>query len=272
MLGADRLGRLEALIGERRWHTRMSTTATSGRDVRIAASRVGPSPACPTTSSPASTTRRAIPSRIAGAVIRKDETERHLRPPGLLSAAPDSSSLGMNPRMPLLASRGPYALASRLDVSTINGGGPSTASSRATSNPSTSGSPMSSSITSGRRARAAARPEVPSADSPTTSNPSADKHSPRLDAEAGVVVDDEDRVHGGIVARRRRSTNRVIPDDDEAPRVARSAQDRVKTDQRIERAPTARPASRSPPRSPWHPAAARRSPGAARRTARGRGP
>src|SRR4029079_7498431 len=110
-------------------------------------------------------------------VVCKDETQRHPTSASARMAAPEICSLEMKPSACPFVRRLPYARASRLEVSTTNGGGPSIARLRATSNPSTSGRPMSSSTKSGRRAATASRPDAPSTASPITRKPSASRRS-----------------------------------------------------------------------------------------------
>src|SRR5689334_10572998 len=105
---------------------------------------------------------------------------RHRNPPNLLahcnrlrSVSPERSLLATKPNAPLAAIRLPYSRASRLETSTMLRP-PSTASSRAaTSNPSTSGSWMSSRTSSGSSASTSASAVVPVSASPTTSKPSS---------------------------------------------------------------------------------------------------
>src|SRR5438034_5765845 len=69
--------------------------------------------------------------------------------------------------------RGPYASASRLEISTTAGGSGAAASRSATAKPSRSGSWISSSTTSGRNRSDSTSAAPPSAASPRTANPSA---------------------------------------------------------------------------------------------------
>jgi hypothetical protein len=132
----------------------MSTTATSGRWIRIAASRPGPSPAWATTSNPASTTRRQHDQRrrtIIGEFARDLEA--------LYVREPDVEQQHIRAKRP--------------------------------------------------RRRQTRSPVDRLADD---IEPVGRQDRPRLDAEARVVVDDEDRVHADIVARQHPSAYRVTPD------------------------------------------------------------
>src|SRR3954464_12548356 len=102
-----------------------------------------------------------------------------------VSAAPESSPFGMNPRAPLRWTRGPKSELSRLDVSTT-AGAPSTLVMRAaTSKPSMSGRLTSSSTRSGCSSPAAAIAVRPSGASPITSNPSLSNRRRAVDRKAG---------------------------------------------------------------------------------------
>ena len=97
---------------------RMSTIATSGRCSRTAASSSSAVQAWATTLNPASTSRRAMPSRSSTESSARTIRRRHDASASARIAAPDSSSLRMNPSAPLVASRPPNSVASRLEVST----------------------------------------------------------------------------------------------------------------------------------------------------------
>ena len=106
----------------------------------------------------------------------------------------------MNPRTRLAASRGPYAPASRLDVRTTNGGGPSTASCAGDLEPLDVGQAdveqdeVGSKRAGGRETRQSVRGLADDVEAVRR------EQRARLDAEAGGVIDDEDGVHGAIVA------------------------------------------------------------------------
>ena len=155
---ADRLCGAEALVGVGRRHPDVDD-----RDIRLVlagrAQEASASPAWATTSKPASASRRATPSRSRTESSARTTPQGHGRSTNARIAAPEIRSLGMNPRTWLFADAGRRLAASRLDVSTTSGGGPSTARALATSKPSMSGRPMSSSTKSGCSARAASRPE-----------------------------------------------------------------------------------------------------------------
>ena len=85
------------------------------------------------------------------------------------SAGPDSSALARKPRAPHGVIMLAKSLTSWLDVSTTAGGSSSRVRSNATSNPSMSGSCMSSRTIAGRSSLATASAEAPSDASPTTS-------------------------------------------------------------------------------------------------------
>ena len=174
---ADRLGRTQPFVGVGRWHPDVDD-----RHVRKVLARRPQQrrprrrPGRPPRTRHRPGGARRLPARGSKSSAR---TSRRVivGPTSARIAAPETCSLGMKPRASPFVRRRPYARASRLEVSTTNGGGPSIARARATSNPSTSGRPMSSRTKSGRRDRAASRPDAPSTAWPITSKPSASRTS-----------------------------------------------------------------------------------------------
>ena len=101
----------------------------------------------------------------------------------------------MNPSTRLLARRGPYALASRLDVKTTNGGGPSTGQRPCDLEALDVGQAdveQDEIRQEGPRSRQARGAVGRLADDVEAVGL---EQGPRLEPEARVVIDDEDRVH-----------------------------------------------------------------------------
>ena len=115
------------------------------------------------------------------------------------SAAPDRSCLATNPHAPI-RTRGRGTAGRRSSTSTITAGPPLSAVSRsATAKPSMSGRRTSSSTTSGRRARAASIPDVPSVRLADDLPAVAFEQRARSGPEGGVIVDDEERRGHAVV-------------------------------------------------------------------------
>ncbi len=212
MLVADRLGGAEALVGVGRWHPDVGD-----RDVRVVladrSEEPVASPAWATTSKPASPSNRAMPSRRSTESSASTIRSGHGTGIRARIAAPDSSSLGMNPRTRLAVSRGPY-------VAGIPAGGQDDERRRAVHGELASDIEALD-VRAGRcragrgRVGGFGRPRdriSPSAASPSDLEAVGSEEGARLHAEAGGVIDDEDGVHTPIVAGATVPSYRVIPD------------------------------------------------------------
>src|SRR4051812_20259834 len=127
----------------------------------------------------------AARSELMAEVLRTPSGQRVFYRMSSVSAAPESSPFGMNPRAPLRCTSGPKSELSRLEVSTT-AGAPSTLVIRAaTSKPSMSGRLTSSSTRSGLSSPAAVIAVRPSGASPTTSKPSLSNSRRAVDRKVG---------------------------------------------------------------------------------------
>ena len=121
MLGSDRLGGAKTFVRMRRRHLDIDdgdigAMLVDGRQELIAGARLRDD-------SEARFLQQAGDALSEQQrVVRDDEPQRHALAADARMLAPESSSFGMKPRAWLPSRRGPYASASRLEVSTTNGG------------------------------------------------------------------------------------------------------------------------------------------------------
>ena len=180
----------------------MSPTTTSGWWASALRSRSSASPACVTTSNPASASRRAMPSRISTSssptITRTGAGIRSRYPIVLVPVRIRQQPPQRRVRQILLGderagpgrartSSAPAASAS-LDVRRTRGRHGRADSSRASSMPSPSGNPTSTSTAPGRSARAAARARGDALGLPHHRQPAGDEHPARQIPEHRVVV------------------------------------------------------------------------------------
>ena len=182
---------------------RMSTIATSGRCSRTAAQELVGVAGLADDLEAGLDEQPGDPLAQEERVVGEDEPEGHAPATRARIAAPDSSSLGMKPEDPA-ARRGAARTRSPR-------GSRSARRAAAVRRPRARGRPRTPRRRAGRcragrgpagATRAAARPGRAVVGLADDVEAVGLEQGARLDAEAGVVVDDEDGVHGAIVARR----------------------------------------------------------------------
>ena len=183
-----------------------STTATSGRCASALRSRSSASPACATTSKPASVRSRAMPSRSSTSsspmTMRSGHRHRHTLPPQLAvnrraSGASGRSALARKPSAPLAVTSTGATASGSVEVSSTRGchGRPISwwparrrrrreARRRSAARPAAAARPLGSAFRGARL--------------PHDHEPDRGQHPPRDAAERSVIVDDEDGQGHGL--------------------------------------------------------------------------